>query len=223
MRRKRVTRTKMLKKAAVAFVLILCFIAGMFENLPYKQAGAESSDPRKAYEEKLKAAQDQKRELEKQKKEQEALIAEFSLEKENIETYIQELDLKLNDITLRIFELKQQITDTEEELETTKKNLEDAKKREEHQYIIMKKRIAYMYENGEATYMDLLLNSGSVADFLNQVEYTQDIARYDNNLLAAFELVDKATHFIGAAETATVKDHNRIALTVNFIVNLGVA
>ena len=53
MRRKRVTRTKMLKKAAVAFVLILCFIAGMFENLPYKQAGAESSDPRKAYEEKL--------------------------------------------------------------------------------------------------------------------------------------------------------------------------
>ena len=181
------TGKKGIKKAVVAFALILCFIAGMFEYLPYRPAGAVSSDPRKAYEEKLKAAQDQKKELEKQKKEQEALIAEFSLEKENIETYIQELDLELNDITLRIFELKQQITETEEELEITKQNLADAKKKEEQQYIIMKKRIAYMYENGESTYMDLLLNSGSVSDFLNQVEYTQDIARYDNNLLERYK------------------------------------
>ncbi|MBP5533704.1 MAG: peptidoglycan DD-metalloendopeptidase family protein [Lachnospiraceae bacterium] len=181
------TGRKGIKKAVVAFILILCFIAGMFERLPYRPAGAVSSDPRKAYEEKLKAAQDQKKELEKQKKEQEALIAEFSLEKENIETYIQELDLELNDITLRIFELKQQITETEEELEITKQNLADAKKKEEQQYIIMKKRIAYMYENGESTYMDLLLNSGSVSDFLNQVEYTQDIARYDNNLLDRYK------------------------------------
>ena len=105
------TGKKGIKKAVVAFALILCFLAGMFEYLPYRPAGAVSSDPRKAYEEKLKAAQDQKKELEKQKKEQEALIAEFSLEKENIETYIQELDLELNDITLRIFELKQQITE----------------------------------------------------------------------------------------------------------------
>ena len=35
--------------------------------------------------------------------------------------------------------------------------------------------------------MDLLLNSGSVSDFLNQVEYTQDIARYDNNLLDRYK------------------------------------
>ena len=204
------TRKISVKKAIVAFVLCICFLAGMFEALPCIKAGAENSDPKKAYEEKLKKAKEQKAELEKKKKEQEALISEFSLEKENIETYIQELDLKLNDITLRIFELKQQITDTEEELETTKKNLEEAKKKEEQQYNTMKKRIAYMYENGEASYMDILLNSGSVSDFLNQVEYSQDITRYDNNLLERYKQSKKDVEDQEALLNASLEELNLI-------------
>lgn len=185
------TKKTDIKRIIWSVLLILCLVAGMFQALPGVNAGAESSDPKKAYEEKLKAAQAQKKALEDKKKEQEALIAEFSLEKENIETYIQELDLQLNDLSLRIFELKQQITATEEELETTKKNLEEAKKKEEYQYETMKKRIAYMYENGEASYIDILLNSGSIADFLNQVEYSQDISRYDNSLLERYKEAKK--------------------------------
>ena len=168
-------------------VIIVCILAQLVCAVPYTRAGAENSDPRKAYEEKLKAAQEQKAELEKKKQEQEALIAEFTEEKENIETYIQELDLKLNDITLKIFELKQEIEKTEGELELTRADLEEAKQREADQYATMKKRIAYIYENGETSYVDLLLNSGSVADFLNQVEYAQDIARYDDSLLDRYK------------------------------------
>ena len=204
------TRKISVKKAIVAFTLCLCFIAGMFEALPYVSVGAVSSDPKKAYEEKLKAAKEQKAELEKKKKEQEALISEFSLEKENIETYIQELDLKLNDITLRIFELKEQIKDTEEALETTKNNLEEAKKKEEQQYNTMKKRIAYMYENGEASYMDILLNSGSVSDFLNQVEYSQDITRYDNNLLERYKEAKQDVEDQEALLNASLEELNLI-------------
>ncbi len=200
------TKKTDIKRAVWSVLLILCLAAGMFEALPRVKAGAESSDPKKAYEEKLKAAQDQKKELEKKKKEQEALIAEFSLEKENIETYIQELDLKLNDISLRIFELKQQITDTEKELETTKKNLEEAKKKEEYQYETMKKRIAYMYENGEASYIDILLNSGSIADFLNQVEYSQDISRYDNSLLDRYKEAKKEVEDHEALLSASLEE-----------------
>jgi hypothetical protein len=69
-----VTGKKGIKKAVVAFALILCLLAGMLEYLPYRPAGAVSSDPRKAYEEKLKAGQDQKKELEKQKKEINSII-----------------------------------------------------------------------------------------------------------------------------------------------------
>ena len=176
-----------LKKGVVSAFLILCIVATVFSSLPYNGVGAENTDARKAYEEKLKAAKEQKAELEKKKKEQEALIAEFTEEKENIETYIQELDLQLNDITLKIYELKKQIEETEKDLENTKANLEAAKEKERDQYSTMKKRIAYMYENGETSYIEILLDSGSISDFLNQVEYAQDIARYDNSLLDRYK------------------------------------
>ena len=178
---------KKLQKTIISFIILISIAAQLVCLLPSDQIGAETSDPRKAYEEKLKAAQDQKAELEKKKKEQEALIAEFTAEKENIETYIQELDLKLNDITLKIFELQKEIEKTEGELDITKADLEEAKQREANQYETMKKRIAYIYENGETSYVDLLLNSGSVADFLNQVEYAQDISRYDDSLLDRYK------------------------------------
>ncbi len=178
---------KKLQKTIISFIILISIAAQLVCLLPSDQIGAETSDPRKAYEEKLKAAQDQKAELEKKKKEQEDLIAEFTEEKENIETYIQELDLKLNDITLKIFELQKEIEKTEGELDITKADLEEAKQREANQYETMKKRIAYIYENGETSYVDLLLNSGSVADFLNQVEYAQDISRYDDSLLDRYK------------------------------------
>ena len=176
-----------IKKGVLSAFLILSIVATVLGNVPYKSVGAENSDARKAYEEKLKAAKEQKAELEKKKKEQEALIAEFTEEKENIETYIQELDLQLNDITLKIYELKKQIEETEKDLENTKADLEAAKEKERDQYSTMKKRIAYMYENGETSYIEILLDSGSISDFLNQVEYAQDIARYDNSLLDRYK------------------------------------
>ena len=197
-----------IKKGVLSAFLILCIIATCISVLPYKSVGAENSDARKAYEEKLKAAKEQKEELEKKKKEQEALIAEFTAEKENIETYIQELDLKLNDITLKIFELKKQIEETEKDLENTKADLEAAKEKERDQYSTMKKRIAYMYENGETSYIEILLDSGSIADFLNQVEYAQDIARYDNSLLDRYKAAKKEVEDREALLEASLEELN---------------
>ena len=177
-----------IKKLIGCSLLFLLWLALFTQSFGYeRRAGAENSDPRKAYEEKLKEAQEKKEELEKKKKEQEELIAEFTKKKEDISSYIQELDLELNEITERLNVLKSEIEDTEKKLEITRQDLEDAKKREADQYATMKKRIAYIYENGETSYVDLLLNSGSVSDFLNQIEYAQGIASYDNSLLDRYK------------------------------------
>jgi len=142
---------------------------------------------RAAYKKKLEAAKKQKAEFEKKKEEQEALIAEFTEEKENIEAYITELDLQMNDISLKIFDLKNEIKDTEAELDKTRKELDEAQARERKQYENMKRRIAYMYENGEVSYFDVLLNSADIADFLNRVEYVQSVVEYDNRLLERYK------------------------------------
>ncbi len=170
----------------VSVLLIFALVISPFAVLRVA-ADTEKKDPVAEYEEKLKAAEDLKEQYEKQKAETEALLEEYKKSKENIEQYIVELDLQLNDISLRIFELQQTIAETEEELEQTRLDLEEAKQKEADQYDIMKRRIQYMYENGETTYWDVLLNSGSIADMLNQFEYVQGITEYDNSLLERYE------------------------------------
>lgn len=51
----------------------------------------------------------------------------------------------------------------------------------------MKIRIAYMYEKGGASTLELLLSSKSMAEFLNRVENVSQISQYDRNMLNKYE------------------------------------
>ena len=142
---------------------------------------------KEAYEQKLKEAEEHKAELEAARDEAEALIAEYSEQKADLESYISELDLKLNDLALTIFELQEEIAETEGQLEETEGQLEAARQRAAEQYETMKARVQYIYENGETSYLDVLFNSGSLSDMLNQFEYVSQIQEYDNSLLERYE------------------------------------
>ena len=50
----------------------------------------------------------------------------------------------------------------------------------------MKLRIRYMYERGETSYFDILLQSENIADMLNRAEYISQIAEYDRNQLELY-------------------------------------
>ncbi len=51
----------------------------------------------------------------------------------------------------------------------------------------MKKRIVYMYENGSASMLELLLSSEDLAQFLNRAENIAQISQYDRNMLAKYK------------------------------------
>ena len=50
----------------------------------------------------------------------------------------------------------------------------------------MKKRIVYMYENGSASMLELLLSSEDLAQFLNRAENIAQISLYDRDMLAKY-------------------------------------
>lgn len=50
----------------------------------------------------------------------------------------------------------------------------------------MKKRIQYLYENGNPSYLELLLTSESMADFLNKSSYAEQMTAYDRNMLEEY-------------------------------------
>ena len=55
----------------------------------------------------------------------------------------------------------------------------------------MKKRIKYMYENGNTHFIEILCDSKSIGEFLNNAEYINTISTYDRNMLVEFQDVVK--------------------------------
>ncbi|MDF2610613.1 MAG: peptidase [Lachnospiraceae bacterium] len=132
-------------------------------------------------------AEERKTNLEKKKEETEKRISELEQEKDDILNYIKKLDEELSRITDEIDTLNGDITVANEELEVAKEELEQAKITEENQYSTMKKRIKYMYENGNSSYLDVVMQSESLPDVLNHVEYITKITEYDNHLLEEYK------------------------------------
>jgi len=140
---------------------------------------------------KYDSAKSEKSVLEGKKKEVESVLADLETKKGNTLKYIEELDKKVNEYQSKVDELSEKIDTKELDLSKTQEKLEVAKEDETEQYDVMKKRIQYMYVNGNTQYLQLLLSSESIADFLNRSEYVKQISDYDKNMLEQYQNVKK--------------------------------
>ena len=50
----------------------------------------------------------------------------------------------------------------------------------------MKKRVKAVYEQGDSFYLELLLNSKGLGDFLNQMDYIEDLSKYDDRMFKEY-------------------------------------
>ena len=71
----------------------------------------------------------------------------------------------------------------------------------------MKLRIRYMYERGETSYFDILLQSENIADMLNRAEYISQIAEYDRNQL---ELYARTKEEVAQKEAVLEQEHSEL-------------
>lgn len=100
---------------------------------------------------------------------------------------IQELDDKIrqaeNEILgmdTKLTELGTKVTDTEQKLSVVQKSYEENK-------ALMEKRLVVMYECGDVSYLDLLLRSSSLVEFLSNYYVIQEIMQSDSELLENIE------------------------------------
>ena len=84
-------------------------------------------------------------------------------------------------------QLEQQAAQKEDEINTAAEDLKRSEERSAEQYEDMKVRIQYIYENGNQSVWDMLIHVSSIAEFLNQAEYTSAINQYDRNMLTAYQ------------------------------------
>lgn len=170
-----------------------------------------------SYQNQIDEAKDKKQELEDKKKALESKLKKLETKKNDILTYIESLDKELADLTNQIADLNDEIEAVNDQLETTKKKLKEAEATEENQYETMKKRIQYMYENGETSMIEVLLSAENIADLLNQVEYVSEITDYDNSLLERYQETKKNVADTKTELEATLEEKNLLndELTMN--------
>lgn len=96
---------------------------------------------------------------------------------------------KLNAIIGEMEETQKKLSAKELEIKQKEEELINAKVNENNQYESMKKRIKYMYENGNTEFIEILCASKSIGEFLNNAEYITSISEYDREQLTAFQEV----------------------------------
>lgn len=158
------------------------------------------------------SAQNKKSEAEKNLNDVNKKIDNLENKKEEIEGELDTKNEELVNLMVDVGILEKEIDQNEKQLKQVKKDLKTAQKNEKKQYQAMKKRIKFMYELGDSAVISSLLESKSMADMLNRVEYFNEVYDYDRNLLDNYEKTRKQVEDLKAQvedekkELETAKD-----------------
>ena len=140
----------------------------------------------------IKSIQNEKTKNESELKNIQSKISGIESQKSALSSEVSSLNDDLTDTLLNIQVLESDLADKEVEIEQAQKDYEAAKATEEQQYDSMKKRIQYLYETGQESYVEMLLTSESVADLVNKVDYAEELQEYDRRLLDEYKAAKQA-------------------------------
>lgn len=147
-----------------------------------------------------KELEEKKEEAEnKQNEEQEKLnsisgeISTMQDEAEEVAGEIEEVDAALIETIASVEMIEEEISQKEIQIEETTAAYEAALAVEEEQYEAMKLRIKFMYEKGNSTYLQLLMESRDFGEMVNKADYIEELYTYDRKMLEEYQLARQTT------------------------------
>ena len=114
-------------------------------------------------------------------------ISEIEEEQSSIQSELNGLDADMVSLVTDMTDLESQITSKTQEIADVEATLAEAQAAVDQQYASMKVRIQYMYENSDENIMTVLLESGSISDFLNRLENINAVYTYDRTVLGNYQ------------------------------------
>ncbi len=127
--------------------------------------------------------------IKSQKAEVERQLAVYQKDKEAYAGQIGTLNNKINLTEEQIAATEEVLGELDKSIAETVENLAKAEKDLEEKQKLFETRIRVMYENGETSYMEVLLNSESFSDMLSNLEIVSQIMDYDKNVVREFKEV----------------------------------
>lgn len=135
------------------------------------------------YSESIKELKEKKEQTEKQMDDTKEAIKEISIQTKTVSEEIRELDQKLNLASDELIAVENDIAQLEKDIEKTEEELREAEANIEEKQDTFNKRIRVMYKTGTTGYIEILLSSTSISDFLSRQEMLKSIAKHDTELI----------------------------------------
>ena len=104
-------------------------------------------------------------------------------EKSKTVTEVENLDSQITTYETPIEELDGKINDLSNKITESEGNIQKAEEKYQKENQLLNERLVVMYENGETSYLDVLLSSESLTDFISNYYLVSELASYDTDLL----------------------------------------
>lgn len=104
-------------------------------------------------------------------------LSEAVVQLQKMDDKINEYQASLDEVSRKYEELQQKVAESEAQLEV-------AKQKYESKLNLLKKRMVAIYKNGETKYLDVLMNSKSIIDFVSKYYAVQKMAEIDAQTIA---------------------------------------
>lgn len=96
---------------------------------------------------------------------------------------LQEMDDKINEYQASLDEVNSQYEELQKRVEESEKQLAEAQEKYDKKLNLLKNRLVAIYKNGETRYLDVLMNSKSIIDFVSKYYVVQKITEYDSKAI----------------------------------------
>ena len=159
-----------MKKIYLKILIIFLTIAVLFNSLPIAYA---ASSEKNEITKKLQETKDDLKEVNDQKKESQNKVNELSNKIDSYETQINSLKSEIDTKTKEVEEMQKKLDTLEAEREKNQNLLDE--------------RLVTLYESGEVSYMDVLLSSADITQFISNYYMIETLTAADKELIQKLE------------------------------------
>lgn len=135
-----------------------------------------------------------KKELEEQSQELDKKIQETNTEIQGVKsqmsnelTQINKLNVQITEYQSEVDELESRITNLQTEITDKEAVIQQKEAEYEEKKDILEKRLVAIYKAGNTSYLDMLLSSKGLSDFISKYYLISELTRYDNDLIESIE------------------------------------
>lgn len=132
-----------------------------------------------------KELQNEKSKINSQIKEAEEKQKQIEAEKSQTMKTVEDLISKISSSESEIDDLEDKVADLENQISSKEKDIQKKEEEYTEQEALLDARLVAMYQNGDSSYLDVLLSANSVTDFLTKYYYASKLIEYDKQLIQA--------------------------------------